>query len=131
MEYTDLENLAAQYNSADNAFGLEGIAKAAAEVGVDGLLITDIVDNEFQDMSRVLEDQGLDLISLVAPTTKTPRLERILAGAPGIRLCDFDHRNYRKQKEFGSRSKGTCRTRPKVHGYSDSGRFRYCKSGRC
>jgi len=65
-------------------FGLEVLAKMAAETGVDGLLITDVVDNEFQDISRILEDQGLDLISLVAPNTKTSRMERILAGARGF-----------------------------------------------
>lgn len=56
----------------------------AAEAGVDGVLITDAVDEEAAEYSRALRNVGLDLISLVAPTTTDERLTRIAASASGF-----------------------------------------------
>ena len=64
--------------------GLERFAADAAYAGVDGVLITDIVDAEALSFSSVLADRGIDLISLIAPTTSDARLEKIAAGAKGF-----------------------------------------------
>lgn len=50
-------------------FGLEKLAKTAAEVGVDGVLITDVIDTEASEIADLLKEKSLDLISLIAPTT--------------------------------------------------------------
>jgi tryptophan synthase alpha chain len=65
-------------------YGIERLADDAKEAGVDGVLVTDAVDEVAFVISQVLSSHGLDLISLIAPTTSDERLERIAAGAAGF-----------------------------------------------
>lgn len=65
-------------------YGLERLANDAAYAGVDGVLVTDAVDQEAADISTVLNKNGLDLISLIAPTTSDERLEQIARHASGF-----------------------------------------------
>lgn len=65
-------------------YGFERLANDAAEVGVDGVLVTDAVDEVAFVASTILRSRGLDLISLIATTTSDERLERIAAGATGF-----------------------------------------------
>ena len=66
------------------SYGFEKLCRDAADAGVDGGLITDAVDEEAAEFSRQLEASGLDLISLIAPTTTDERLERIANGSRGF-----------------------------------------------
>jgi tryptophan synthase alpha chain len=65
-------------------YGIERLAKDALEAGVDGVLVTDAVDQEAADISKVLAENGLDLISLIAPTTSDQRLKQIADHASGF-----------------------------------------------
>ena len=65
-------------------YGIERLAADAKDAGVDGVLVTDAVDEVAFVISQVLGSRGLDLISLIAPTTSDERLERIAAGASGF-----------------------------------------------
>lgn len=65
-------------------YGLERFADDAARSGVDGVLVTDAVDEVAYVISQILNRNGLDLISLIAPTTTDERLERIASGASGF-----------------------------------------------
>jgi len=65
-------------------YGIERLANDAASAGVDGVLVTDAVDEEAAAIASVLRDRDLDLISLVAPTTSDERLEKIAANASGF-----------------------------------------------
>lgn len=65
-------------------YGFERLATDASEAGVDGVLITDAVEEVAFVASQILNRYGLDLISLIAPTTSDQRLERIAAGASGF-----------------------------------------------
>ena len=58
-------------------YGFEALVRDAADAGLDGLLITDAVDDEAAGYSQILSAAGLDLISLIAPTTTDERLEKI------------------------------------------------------
>jgi tryptophan synthase alpha chain len=49
--------------------GLEKFADAAASVGVDGVLATDLTPEEAGDYRAVLQAYGLDTIFLAAPTS--------------------------------------------------------------
>ncbi len=64
--------------------GIERLAADARDAGVDGVLVTDAVDEVAFVIAQVLGSHGLDLISLIAPTTTDERLERIAAGASGF-----------------------------------------------
>jgi tryptophan synthase alpha chain len=65
-------------------YGFERLAADAADAGVDGVLVTDAVDEVAFVVSQVLRSRGLDLISLIAPTTSNDRLGRIAQGASGF-----------------------------------------------
>jgi tryptophan synthase alpha chain len=65
-------------------YGMEHLRNDAKDAGIDGLLVTDIVDEEATAVSNLLEEQDIDLISLVAPTTSDERLKRIAERARGF-----------------------------------------------
>src|SRR5436190_12020709 len=55
-------------------YGVEKLAIDANEAGVDGVLITDAVEEEAFEISEQLAKHEIDLISLIAPTTSDQRL---------------------------------------------------------
>jgi tryptophan synthase alpha chain len=65
-------------------YGVERFSVDAAGAGVDGVLVTDIVDREADEMRLQLASSGIDLISLVAPTTSDHRLEQIAEKSTGF-----------------------------------------------
>lgn len=65
-------------------YGFERLAKEADDAGVDGVLVTDAVDEEAAEISSLLQMHGIDLISLIAPTTSDERLEKIAEHASGF-----------------------------------------------
>ncbi len=65
-------------------FGLERLANEAERIGIDGVLITDVVENEAAVIAKDLNAKGIDLISLVTPTTTGERLEKICSSASGF-----------------------------------------------
>lgn len=65
-------------------YGFEKLATDAADAGIDGVLVTDAVDEEAGELSAILKDRSLDLISLIAPTSSVERLEKIAKNASGF-----------------------------------------------
>ena len=65
-------------------FGIEEFATAAEEAGIDGLLLTDAIEDEAAVISSRLAESNIDLISLVAPTTSDERLNAICGSARGF-----------------------------------------------
>ncbi len=65
-------------------FGIGEFAKAAAAAGVDGVLLTDVIEGEAAAISTKFAEVGIDLISLVAPTTTDERLAAICGNARGF-----------------------------------------------
>ena len=65
-------------------YGLERLAHDAAGAGIDGILVTDAVDEEAAEIGAIFRSNGLDLISLIAPTTSDERLAKIAANANGF-----------------------------------------------
>jgi tryptophan synthase alpha chain len=49
--------------------GFDDFAVAVADAGIDGVLVTDAVDDEATELSDRFAARHIDLISLVAPTT--------------------------------------------------------------
>jgi tryptophan synthase alpha chain len=64
--------------------GLDEFTNAAAAAGIDGVLVTDVVNHEAAAMSAAFAEEGIDLISLVAPTTTDERLKKICQNAGGF-----------------------------------------------
>jgi tryptophan synthase alpha chain len=66
------------------SFGLDRFADAVAAAGVDGVLLTDVIEDEAAAISERFAAGGVDLISLIAPTTTDERLEKICKHARGF-----------------------------------------------
>lgn len=64
-------------------YGAERFAKAAAAAGVDGLLLVDLPPEEVGEISAVMQEAGIALITLLAPTTPPERMRRLAAAAEG------------------------------------------------
>lgn len=66
------------------AFGPEKFCAAAAEAGVDGLIVVDLPPEEAQELGKPARASGIDVIYLTAPTTDDARLPTVLASASGF-----------------------------------------------
>ncbi len=64
-------------------YGAERFARDAAAAGVDALLIVDLPPEESAEIAEVMAAAGLDLITLLAPTTPPERMRRLAAAAQG------------------------------------------------
>lgn len=65
-------------------YGIGRLAVDAAAAGIDGVLVTDVIDDEASTISDTLAEKNIDLISLIAPTTTDARLEQITQHANGF-----------------------------------------------
>jgi tryptophan synthase alpha chain len=59
------------------AMGADAFATAAAEAGVDGLIVVDLPPEEGEAFYGRIREGGIDPILLAAPTTGTARLEKL------------------------------------------------------
>jgi tryptophan synthase alpha chain len=66
------------------SMGIDEFAEAARISGVDGVLLTDVIGFEANSIQARLDRVGIDLISLVAPTTSDQRLDEICSRARGF-----------------------------------------------
>ncbi|MEE8320339.1 MAG: tryptophan synthase subunit alpha, partial [Gammaproteobacteria bacterium] len=64
--------------------GYESFASVAANAGVDGVLIVDMPPEESESLRQGLNQNGLDQVFLIAPTTSEERLDRICNSASGF-----------------------------------------------
>jgi tryptophan synthase alpha chain len=55
----------------------------AAEAGIDGFVVPDLPAEEAEPLRAACDEHGLDLVSIVAPTTTESRLERLAALSSG------------------------------------------------
>ncbi len=65
-------------------YGPERFAVDAADAGVDGLLLVDLPPEEVEELHPHLKNAGIDLITLLAPTTGGDRSSRLAAGGEGF-----------------------------------------------
>lgn len=65
-------------------FGVGGFLSAARDAGADGLLVTDLPVGADPGLEARIDDAGLALIRLAAPTTTPERLDAIAATARGF-----------------------------------------------
>ena len=68
------------------SYGTERFAKAAAEIGMDGLILPDVPFEEKEEFAVPFKEQELDLISLIAPTSHE-RIAMIAKEAEGFVYC--------------------------------------------
>ncbi|MGA0333695.1 MAG: tryptophan synthase subunit alpha [Kiritimatiellia bacterium] len=67
--------------------GFEKSVAMAAEAGVDGMLLVDMSLEESAPYTAALEEQGLNHVVLITPTTPDERMEGLLKPASGFVYC--------------------------------------------
>ena len=65
-------------------YGLDRLAREAADSGVDGVLVTDLPPEEAGEWLRVARAAALDTIFLAAPTSPDERLRRVAESSRGF-----------------------------------------------
>jgi tryptophan synthase alpha chain len=65
-------------------FGLNRMAQAAKNAGVDGVLVTDLTPEESGEFEAELRAHDLDMIFLIAPTSTDERLKLVADHASGF-----------------------------------------------
>ena len=68
------------------SYGAEKFIRTAAEVGMDGLILPDLPYEEKEEFAPLCRQYGLDLISLIAPTSHE-RIRQIARDADGFVYC--------------------------------------------
>lgn len=68
------------------SYGIEKFAKRAKEVGMNGLILPDVPFEEKEEFAPAFRAEGLDFISLIAPTSKQ-RIGMIAESAEGFVYC--------------------------------------------
>jgi tryptophan synthase alpha chain len=71
------------YANPIEAMGLDRFASAAAEAGVDGVLVVDYPPEEAAAFGAAMKAQGIDPIFLLAPTSTAARIAQVAAVASG------------------------------------------------
>lgn len=64
-------------------YGYEKFCKKCSEVGIDGLIIPDLPFEEKSELAGIAEEKGVDVISLIAPTSEQ-RIQMIAKQATGF-----------------------------------------------
>jgi len=67
--------------------GAESFARRARAAGVDGVLVSDLPPDESPEVWRALDAEGLDTVTLVAPTTAEERVPLLLERCRGFVYC--------------------------------------------
>ena len=68
------------------SYGIQRFVSKAAEVGMNGLILPDVPYEEKEEFDTVCKAYGLDLISLIAPTSHE-RIAQIAKDAEGFVYC--------------------------------------------
>jgi tryptophan synthase alpha chain len=66
------------------SFGLDQFCRASAAAGIDGLIVPDLPPEEGAPLEKSAEEQGLDLIYLLAPTSTSQRISLVAAKSRGF-----------------------------------------------
>ena len=82
------------------SYGIERFCKRAAEVGMDGMILPDVPFEEKEEFASVAEKYGLDLISLIAPTSHE-KISMIAKEAEGFGISEL-----KQAKKMAAQSDG-------------------------
>lgn len=67
-------------------YGIERFADAAADVGMNGMIVPDVPYEEKEEFAPAFRTRGMDWVSLIAPTSQE-RIARIAQQAEGFVYC--------------------------------------------
>jgi len=82
--YSNVPLLLFSYYNPILQYGLEELARDARSAGLDGFLVTDMTPEEGEEYCTCLNEYNLDPVFLVAPTSSSDRITRILRCSRGF-----------------------------------------------
>lgn len=85
-EKTDIPMVFMTYANVVFSYGTERFIEKSAKVGMDGLILPDVPFEEKEEFDSACKKYGLDLISLIAPTSHE-RITQIAKEAQGFVYC--------------------------------------------
>jgi tryptophan synthase alpha chain len=83
-ERIDVPIVPMTYGAIVEAFGTERFCRAAAAAGASGLIVVDVPPEESDDLRAAATAAGLDLVHLVAPTSRPERIAAAAAASRGF-----------------------------------------------
>jgi len=83
---TDIPLLFMTYLNPVFTYGKEKFLKRCVECGIDGIIVPDMPFEEKDELADICEANGIDLISMIAPTSED-RIELIAREAKGFIYC--------------------------------------------
>jgi tryptophan synthase alpha chain len=84
-------------------YGFEKFCKEAAAVGVDGLILPDLPEHEFEtEFGVIIKKYGLDFIFLVTPETSEERLKKLDALSTGFLYAVSSSATTGSEKDFNA-----------------------------
>ena len=101
-EKTDIPMVFMTYANVVFSYGTERFIEKSAKVGMDGLILPDVPFEEKEEFDSVCKKYGLDLISLIAPTSHE-RITHDRKGGTGFCILCFFPWGYRNQKQRSPR----------------------------
>jgi len=82
-------------------YGFEKFCSDAAEIGIDGLILPDLPEYEFEtEYSAIIKKYGLDFIFLVTPETSTERVRKLDELSSGFLYAVSSSATTGKDKDF-------------------------------
>lgn len=85
-EKVDIPLVFMTYMNPVYTYGKEKFANKCVECGIDGVIIPDVPFEEKDEISEICENAGIELISMIAPTSKE-RINMIASEAKGFLYC--------------------------------------------
>ena len=87
-------------------YGFEKFCDHAAEVGVDGLILPDLPEHEYEsEYGPIIRERNLDFVFLVTPETSEPRVRKLDALSSGFLYAVSSSSTTGKDKEMETVSK--------------------------
>lgn len=84
-------------------YGFEKFCKDAAAVGVDGLILPDLPEYEFEtEYGAIIKENGLDFVFLVTPETSTERIRKLDSLSTGFLYAVSSSATTGKDKDFNA-----------------------------
>jgi tryptophan synthase alpha chain len=82
-------------------YGFEKFCKQAAEVGIDGLILPDLPEHEFEmEYGAIIKTYGLDFIFLITPETSEQRVTKLDSLSSGFLYAVSSSATTGKDKNF-------------------------------
>lgn len=82
-------------------YGFQQFCEDAAEVGVDGLILPDLPEYEYETMyGEIIQKAGLDFIFLITPETSTERIKKLDSLSSGFLYAVSSSATTGNEKDF-------------------------------